>query len=73
MDDDDEYLMMNLPKHLNLAISQLLEGQRTNSSLLDCLMDEVYGSLNSAEIDGEITSDLAWYLRRKYLGMGNDD
>ena len=35
----------------------------------DCLWGELYGSINCAFIDGDITEDHAWYLREKYLDM----
>ncbi len=35
----------------------------------DCLWGELYGSINSAFTDGDITEDHAWYLREKYLNM----
>ena len=35
----------------------------------DCLWGELYGSINCAFIDGDITEDHAWYLRDKYLDM----
>ena len=47
---------------------------KNNSTLLDCLWGELYGSINLAQIsDGVITSEHADYLRKKYLFGGNYD
>ena len=35
----------------------------------DCLWCELYGSINAAYIDGDISEDHAWYLRERYLDM----
>jgi len=35
----------------------------------DCLWGELYGSINSAFVDGDITEEQAWYLRENYLNM----
>ena len=35
---------------------------------IDCLLDELYGSINAAQWDKEITVEEANYLRDKYLG-----
>ena len=50
-------------------IEALVEGIRVNSTLLDCLWGEVYGSINSAFYDNEISEEQADYLRKKYLGL----
>lgn len=44
------------------------EGLRSGSTLIDCLWCELYGSINSAEIDDKaITLEYTQYLRDKYL------
>ena len=58
---------VNLPKYLGNDINVLLKGIKENSTLLDCLMDEVYGSINSAYWDGQISEEHANHLREKYL------
>ena len=35
---------------------------------LDCYYDELNSDINVMEVDGDLTSDQAWYLREKYLG-----
>ena len=46
---------VDLPVFLKRDIDALLEGIKTNSSLLDCLQDEVYGLINSAYWDDQIS------------------
>ena len=58
----------NLPDYLQRDLDAYKEGLKENSSLLDCLWGELYGSINMAEInDGIISPDHADYLRKKYL------
>lgn len=57
----------NIPKYLEHDINQLLEGIKNNSCLLDCMQDEVDGSINNAQWSGEITNEQAELLRNKYL------
>lgn len=59
-----------LPTYLQNDIAALEEGIRKNSTLIDCLWSEVYGSINSAFYDNEISKEQADYLRKKYLGLG---
>lgn len=60
-----------LPEYLQNDLDAYKNGLKTNSSLLDCLWGELYGSINSAEInEGIITSEHADYLRKKYLFGG---
>ncbi len=65
---DDDNSIKFLPLYLKKDIAALEEGIKTNSHLLDCLYNEVQGSINSAFYDNEITKEQADYLRRKYLG-----
>lgn len=62
-------LEKTLPRYLQNDIKALVDGYKTNSTLLDCLWCEVYGSINSAFHDRVITEEEAAYLRSKYLGM----
>lgn len=64
---DKTYLERNLPQYLRHDLDALEEGYATGSTLLDCLWCEVYGSINSAEVDQEISHEQAEYLRVKYL------
>ena len=56
---------VNLPKYLQKD----LENYKKKNGPEDCLWCELYGSVNSAEQDGEISTEQAWYLREKYLNM----
>lgn len=60
-------LEKDLPPYLQHDIDALIEGEKNKSTLLDCLWGEVYGSINSAEVDLLITFEQAAYLRKKYL------
>nr|WP_314507763.1 hypothetical protein [uncultured Lachnoanaerobaculum sp.] len=58
-----------LPRYLRNDIEAWVEGVKSNSSVLDCLWGELYGSINSAYYDREITEEMAKYLRKEYLGL----
>ena len=60
-----EYYEINLPGYLQHDLDAIKEGKWP----YDCLWGELYGSINCAFIDGDITEDHAWYLREKYLDM----
>lgn len=64
-----EHWENNLPPYLQHDINALIEGKKKQVLYLDCLFDEVYGSINSAYYDGCLTKEQADYLRQKYLGM----
>ncbi|MDR0425703.1 MAG: hypothetical protein LBH24_00875 [Clostridiales bacterium] len=65
MDTLEKYL----PIYLQKDIAALLKGEEENSSVLDCLYNEVQGSVNLALYSGAITDSEAKYLREKYLGL----
>lgn len=69
---DETYFEKDLPQFLQHDIDALIEGEKKNSSLLDCFWCELYASINSAEINFEIAEDQANYLRIKYLGLTSD-
>lgn len=57
-----------LPEYLQHDLDAYKRGLKEQSSLLDCLWGELYGSINMAEIsDKIITHEHADYLRKKYL------
>ena len=64
---DKSYLACNLPQFLQDDIDQFVKGEAEKSSLMDCFWGELYGSINSAMIDGQISEEQAHYLRGKYL------
>ncbi len=67
MQKDDKLLEIGLPVFLENDIKALKEGIENNVSYVDCLINEVQGSLNSAEIDGLITKEQCAYLYKKYV------
>lgn len=70
---DRSYLEADLPQSLQLAIKEYVEGAASGSSLLDCLWDELYGTINAHQHGGRITKEQADYLRGKYLFKGEGD
>lgn len=68
-DEEAEIFEKTLPKYLADDIKALVEGYATKPLYLDCLYNEVQGSINSALYSYEITDSEAWYLRKKYLGL----
>ena len=66
---EDELMEIGLPRFLRDDIEAYVKGEKENSSVLDCLWGEVYGSINTAMYGKEITEEQAKYLRRKYLGI----
>ena len=68
-----EYWECGLPPYLQHDLDAYKEGLANNSSLLDCLWCELYGSINGAEIDDQaITHEHAQYLRTEILGIQYD-
>ena len=67
---------VSLPEYLDNDIKALLKGIKEDSNLLDCLMYEVYSSINMAYFENEISGNQDNHLREKYLLMsckGSDD
>ncbi|MCI8940680.1 MAG: hypothetical protein HFH12_11945 [Dorea sp.] len=64
-----EYYEINLPPYLQHDLDEMKEGKYP----YDCLWGELYGSINSAFIDGDIAEDHAWYLQEKYLNMERNE
>lgn len=57
-----------LPAYLQYDLDVYKKALKEGSTLMDCLWNELYGSINVAEkTDGLITSEHADYLRKKYL------
>ncbi|WP_314827528.1 hypothetical protein [Oribacterium parvum] len=69
----EEIWEMTLPRYLRNDIKAYVQGIKENSSLLDCLWGEVYGSINSALYSYEISDEQARFLRNKYLGIVLED
>lgn len=59
-----------LPMHLQVSINGFLKAKEDKDDILEAMYwGELYGSINSAEVAREISSELAWILREEYLGM----
>ena len=75
---DKGCLEIGLPSSLQESIdkmkivNQMLEEGRRNF-LWDGEWCELNSEINVCEVDGIISSDQAWYLREKYLGMRKED
>lgn len=65
--EDRSYNEYGLPDWLNESIKAYTEN--TNKNILDCLYCELQSDINVAEVENLITSEQAWYLREKYLGL----
>lgn len=65
---DKDYLEQGLTPSLQEAIELVIAGEKDKVSHLDCLYDNLYGSINADFWAGCITEEQAQHLRRKYLG-----
>lgn len=68
------HLDKELPLYLTEAIQKFIEGQEKLANgekylQWDCDADELMSCINVAEVDQIISSEYAWYLRGKYLGL----
>ena len=71
---DDSYLEKGLPKYLSDSISSMMKSwEIIDNGKKDLHFDIFWCDLNAdinwAETEQEISSEQAWYLRRKYLRM----
>lgn len=70
----DENFIKTLPLYLQNDINNLVkELKKEKSTILDCLFEELYGSINSAYYDNEINKEEADYLRDKYYFCNEGD
>lgn len=65
-----EYLETCLPIYLERDIKSLREASK-KQKLVDCLINEVQGSTNSACVDGVITEKQCDYIYEKYIRNGD--
>ena len=75
---DESYLEKGLPDYLQKSIDAMQASwaivDRGGKDLhWDLFWSELNADINSAETEQEISSDQAWYLRRKYLRMEKGD
>ena len=75
---DKTYLEKGLPKYLQISIENMkksweIEDSGKRDLHWDLYWCELYSSINSAEVDREISTEQAEYLRRVYLRMKKDN
>lgn len=70
-DINKDYLEFNIPEFLKNSISDYKKS--CNSSLSDIYYGTLQSDINVAEVSGYITSNQAWFLRKKYLGVLKND
>ena len=58
---------IGLPAAIQKDIDAYLEGVSSQVTYLDCLWDELYGSINASQWGWDISKEQADYLRQKYL------
>ena len=63
----EEILEKWLPKYLEYDLNRLKEGIKKKVSYLDCLINELQGSVNSAFVDGDISEEQCDYFYKKYI------
>lgn len=76
--EDQRYLECGLPDSLQKPIEAMqkswaIEDSGKRDLHWDLIWCELNADINSAETDGLITSEQAWYLRKKYLRMERED
>ena len=72
MNKIDESTLPAFLKHdIDAYLSAVKKEKETGEKCwhMDCLQDEIYGSINAAYWDGLISKDVGEYLREKYLGI----
>ena len=70
MDYNEEILEKCLPTYLENDLKNLKEGIKNKVKYLDCLINELQGSVNSAFVDGDITEEKCDYFYRKNIYGG---
>lgn len=73
-----EYLECGLPPYLQTSLKQMIASwENLDNGREDMQWDmnwcELNADINSAEVEQEISSKQAWYLREKYLRMKRED
>jgi len=64
---DKSYLEKNLSETLEKTLRAYVQGEKEEVLHLDCLWNELYGSINADLWAGYITEEQADYLRKEYL------
>lgn len=66
-----DYLECNIPDFLKESISNYKKNY--NTLHWDIYYGYLQSDINVAEVEEYITSNQAWFLRKKYLGVGKND
>jgi len=66
---NEEILEKCLPEFVERDLKNLKEGIKNKVSYLDCLVNELQGSVNSAFVNGAISEEQCDYLYKKYIRM----
>lgn len=74
---DNSYLEKGLPEYLSQSLAAMIEAWKIEDSGKKDLHFDIHwcdlnADINSAENGQEISSEQAWYLRKKYLRMEED-
>lgn len=74
---DNSYLEKGLPEYLSQSLAAMIEAWKIEDSgkrdlHFDIHWCDLNADINSAENGQEISSEQAWYLRKKYLRMEED-
>ena len=69
---DRSYLECVLPPYLQESLEMMkkawaAEENGSNDLRFDCYYCNLQADINTAEVEGEISSEQAWYLRENYL------
>ncbi|MBQ6699841.1 MAG: helix-turn-helix transcriptional regulator [Oscillospiraceae bacterium] len=72
--EDEAYLECALPKYLQISLENMKaswekEDRGEKDYHWDLYWGELNADINSAEVERTISSEQAWYLRKKYLRM----
>lgn len=65
--NDEKMYEKCLPGYLEKDLKQLKEGIQKHVTYLDCLVNELQGSVNSAFVDGDITEKQCDYFYEQYI------
>lgn len=63
----EETLPIDIQERIKDLKIEYLKKRDGNSNLLDVMIDELYGSINSSQHGFEISKETADYLREKYI------
>ena len=63
-------IAFKIPGYLQKDIRELVNGIRSKADNMDCLLDELQGSINTAMLEVAITKEQAETLRAYYINGG---